>query len=63
MNMEDIQKKLEDLISQHNNKLSEAQENAEEIHKLQASQNKFEEEIIFLRGQIKALNEVVSKEK
>lgn len=57
---DEIKTKLEDLVTQHNEKANQLEQVMSNINELASQQRALQDEILFIRGQVSALNDLTS---
>ncbi len=57
---DEIKMKLEDLVSQHNEKATQLEQVMSNMNELVSQQRALQDEILFIRGQVSALNDLTS---
>jgi prefoldin subunit 5 len=56
-----IKIKLEELVTQHNEKASQLEQVMSNMNELAAQQRALQDEILFIRGQVSALNDLTTE--
>tara|TARA_Y100001938_G_C8020582_1_gene395094 strand:- start:616 stop:879 length:264 start_codon:yes stop_codon:yes gene_type:complete len=56
----EIKEKLEDLVAQHNEKATQLEQVISNMNELSSQQRALQDEILFIRGQVSALNDLTS---
>ena len=56
----EIKEKLEDLVTQHNEKATQLEQVMSTMNELVSQQRALQDEILFIRGQVSALNDLTS---